>query len=96
MAADISLAAPLPPHMPARQNLDTAAVVGIFVVTFLTFCSFGLIADLLVVVGFRAMGASESVMWSAGGFGGVAILGLSIWLGYVVWRDGPVVMAKAA
>lgn len=86
MAADISLAVPLPPDMSARPKIDLAAVFAIFAVAMLVFLSFGIVADLLVIIAARALGAPDAVTWTAGAFGALAVTALSLWAGYDTWR----------
>lgn len=93
MAADISLAAPQPPRLSARPKIGFGAVVAILAMTMLIFSSFGIVADLFIVIGARAVGASPDVAWSAGAAGAVAMLVLSFWNACSVWREQ---QAKAA
>lgn len=87
MAADISLAAGQPPLPGARPKLDSVGMIGIVAVTFLIFCSFGIVVDLFVIIAARAMGAPEAVTWTAGALGAVVMFGLSAWAGYETWLN---------
>jgi len=87
MSADISLAAPQPPRLSARPKIGFGAVVAIFAMTMLIFSSFGIVADLMVVVAMRALGAEPEVIWIAGAAGAAVVLALSFWNACSVWRE---------